>query len=302
MIEKIIKFKNINSKFLYGVVHIPRELKYKYVVNILNPGLKSRVAPHRFNVKLARKLCNEGFFVFRLDPEGIGDSEGNIGEKAVVDIWGDIQKGKFVNDFLLTNNKIGDEFGFTKFIFIGSCGGAITSLLCANKSDSIVGQVLLDIPSLIDSSEKKYIFSEKIEDKEMANSILSHYIQKIKNPKSLLRFLTGKSDFSTIIKILLIKLNIKKKNKKSIPLPSDFNMNILEFVKTNTRPVLFLLSSNYFGTRDFNKYLKNLFCINKKIYKIFEIKNSNHIYSFPGNLEEIYSLIFQFLKEFNKHI
>ena len=57
----IIFFKNRNGAKLSGIVHIPEQTLFRgkrIGINLLNPGIKYRVAPNRLNVKLARKLCS----------------------------------------------------------------------------------------------------------------------------------------------------------------------------------------------------------------------------------------------------
>src|SRR5512143_1047295 len=105
--EEPITFLNKNGKRLLGIVHIPEKSRSerKIGVNLLNPGIKYRVAPHRLNVKLARELCRKGYYVLRFDPEGIGDSEGKLPDNTpVAEIWGKIQTGFFTQDVITAND------------------------------------------------------------------------------------------------------------------------------------------------------------------------------------------------------
>ena len=57
---------------MVGILHEPATpLAPRVGINLLNPGLKSRVAPNRLNVMLARRLSELGYFVLRFDPPGI---------------------------------------------------------------------------------------------------------------------------------------------------------------------------------------------------------------------------------------
>ena len=78
--ERPVVIPGPNGAAMFGVVHEPVRPRVPRVgVNLLNPGLKSRVAPNRLNVVLARHLARLGFFVLRFDPPGIGDSAGRMG-------------------------------------------------------------------------------------------------------------------------------------------------------------------------------------------------------------------------------
>src|SRR3569832_1787566 len=79
-LEKAVSFRNKKGQLLFGVLHLPETPKPgpRIGINILNPGLKNRVAPNRINVKMARLLCESGVYVFRFDPFGIGDSDGEL--------------------------------------------------------------------------------------------------------------------------------------------------------------------------------------------------------------------------------
>jgi pimeloyl-ACP methyl ester carboxylesterase len=291
MTESIITFDDENGRKIYGVLHTPKNIRFKVAINILNPGLMNRVAPHGMNIKLARLLCDLGFVVWRIDPPGIGDSEGVIEEKKVLDIWGDIQRGLFVNSNLLSNQVIKDLTGISEYIYIGSCGGAITALLASLISKEIVGIICIDLPVLIDSSENPINFADKIEGKEMAETLFADYSKKLLKLSSLFRFLTFRSDYAALGKILRLKLNLEKsKDIDHELLPDTFNMKIIHFIDQNRMPALFLIASNYVGTTHFNKYLRPLLSENN-LCLIHTIADSNHIYSLPGNEAELHSEI-----------
>ena len=74
--EEPITITNKNGKKLFGILHTPETTvpgRTRVGVNLLNPGIKYRVAPHRMNVKLARKLCSQGYYVLRFDPFEVYD-------------------------------------------------------------------------------------------------------------------------------------------------------------------------------------------------------------------------------------
>ena len=154
--EEVVTFTNSEGKRLFGIVHIPNNtssLSKTTGVNLLNPGIKNRVAPHRLNVKIARQLCQEGFFVLRFDPAGIGDSEGELPlGKSMIDTWGTIQRGLFVNDTQIANDYFLNNYNIESLIMIGNCGGAITALLTSKLDYRVNSIILIDVPVfLLDS-------------------------------------------------------------------------------------------------------------------------------------------------------
>ena len=135
--EQAITFNSRKGEKLFGIVHIPEKVMpgdRRVGINLLNPGIKYRVAPNRLNVKIARRLCQKGFYVLRFDPSGIGDSEGDLADGILVaDIWEKIQTGLFVPDTIAANTLFVEEYGIEELILMGNCGGAITSLLTAKE-------------------------------------------------------------------------------------------------------------------------------------------------------------------------
>ena len=85
--EEAVTFENKKGEKIFGIVHIPDLTPFgekKVGINLLDPGIKYRVAPNRLNIKLARRLCQNGYYVLRFDPAGIGDSEGELPQNVLV--------------------------------------------------------------------------------------------------------------------------------------------------------------------------------------------------------------------------
>src|SRR4030042_6277377 len=116
--EEPVTFKNKNGQKLFGIVHIPEKsfnIEKKIGVNLLNPGIKYRVAPNRLNVKLARRLCQNGYYVLRFDPCGVGDSEGELPNNIQVpDIWEKIQTGLFLEETIEANDFFYHQYNLGK--------------------------------------------------------------------------------------------------------------------------------------------------------------------------------------------
>lgn len=300
--EEAVDFYNKNGKRLFGIVHLPEntDLKKKKIgINLLNPGIKYRVAPNRLNVKLARKLCEQGCYVLRFDPEGIGDSEGELPTGTLVaDIWEKIQTGLFVQDTIEANDFFRDKYGIDELIMIGNCGGAITALLSAPEDDMVCGLCLIDVP--VNLRVANMSFADKVADGgQRVDWLFSEYMKRVLSIKSWKRFITMQTDYKALKKTLVMQLL-----KKIKPIQSDAGLSVdLEnfcrqkklnmlffksfalFMKKN-KPVLFILAGNDPGTEIFQSYFQNSFLLtnlNEKkrneLVEIHKVNDANHIYT-----------------------
>ena len=87
--EQPVTFKNRNGSRLFGMLYSPdRPVEQRVGVLISVNAVKYRIGTFRLHVLLARKFCELGFFVLTFDPEGIGDSEGPPGDRAVSEASG----------------------------------------------------------------------------------------------------------------------------------------------------------------------------------------------------------------------
>ena len=160
--EEVISFRNNSNNELFGILHKPDRdglVDGKIGINLLNPGLKNRVAPNRLNVKIARKLCELGYYVFRFDPHGIGDSKGEFMgfNEPIMDLWGGIQRGVFVEDTISANEYLYSHEGIKKLILIGQCGAAVTSSIVGSRDHRVDRLILINTPFTLLSSKLELI-------------------------------------------------------------------------------------------------------------------------------------------------
>lgn len=213
-------FDNKNGKRLFGILHTPEETRTDAAVLLLSPGIKNRVAPHRLYVKMAHRFCELGFPVFRFDPEGVGDSEGELQERLTADIYGSIQVGRFINDTISAMDWLERKYKVSRFILSGLCGGAITGLLAGAKDNRVDGLLSLGMPVILDSSRidrTKYITDGELE------GLKDLYVQKRFSPRAWARFFTFRSDYRVIFKILAKAIEAKvlgtqnQNNSRDVP-------------------------------------------------------------------------------------
>jgi pimeloyl-ACP methyl ester carboxylesterase len=103
---------------------------------LLNAGVIHRIGPHRFNVKLARRLASLGFPVMRFDLAGLGDSavprsSAPYPERVAAD----------VRDAMEVATR---KAGVQRFIVVGICSGADNGFRVAAAETRVVGVVMID--------------------------------------------------------------------------------------------------------------------------------------------------------------
>ena len=129
-----ITIPNQQGHMLHGILHTPPPATARGVcVLLLSPGIKGRIGPHRLYLKLAAQLVPAGFHVLRFDFHGLGDSEGELHEELLADVYNTIQGGRYVEDTIAAMNWMEAEHGIAQFIGSGLCGGSITALLSAAR-------------------------------------------------------------------------------------------------------------------------------------------------------------------------
>lgn len=108
-------------------------------VIFLNAGVVHRTGPNRLTVHLARALAEAGISSLRFDLSGIGDSVAcahaeaqSVQERVQCDIHDALAFAR-------------EHCGAKAFVLSGLCSGADNAMRAANRSDDIVGLVLLDL-------------------------------------------------------------------------------------------------------------------------------------------------------------
>lgn len=284
---KAISFNNRNNLKLFGILEVPEKSKKKDVcIILLSPGVKTRVAPHRLYYKMSQQLCELGYTVFRFDFYGLGDSEGEIDEEFVADLYGSVAVGRYKEDTIDSMNWVEENCGIKKIILSGLCGGAITGMLAGVEDPRVVGLFGLGIPvSLYGSNidKTKYISQGQLKD------LRGGYFSKIFDLKSWSRLLMFKSDFRVIGKVLMQIIN--KPKKKSMPVESvnendDFNpLFATSFfnMASDSRKLLLIYSGGDRLGWEFDEKFSQPY--HEKIekhasnYELYNIEKANHILS-----------------------
>ena len=189
-----VSFPNAQGLKLFGTLHQPTQASGQPVVVLLSPGVKMRVGPGRLYVPLTEMLLERGFPVLRFDFFGLGDSEGELAEPMLADVYNHIEVGRYVDDTLAALKWLRSQ-GHQRFIVGGLCGGAITALLAAQRDPGVEALLSLGMTVTLASNAAtpgKYMTRAQLDGRRR------RYLQKIFSPKAWLRFLTFKSEYSVI--------------------------------------------------------------------------------------------------------
>lgn len=187
-----VTFANAAGDTLFGILHEPADARTDLGVILLSPGVKSRVAPHRLYVKMARRLEARGFKVLRFDFAGLGDSGGTVHEDQLADLYRSIQLGRYTGDTLAAIDWMRRHAGVSSVVLGGLCGGAISGLLAAERSEYVAGLFGLGMPVILDGTavDKVATMSEG-----QLRSVRQKYLGKLLDPASWWRILTLRTDF-----------------------------------------------------------------------------------------------------------
>jgi pimeloyl-ACP methyl ester carboxylesterase len=190
-----VSFANAQGLTLYGTLHKPaRPATGLPVVVLLSPGVKMRVGPGRLYVPLTDMLVEHGCTVLRFDFFGLGDSQGELTETMLADVYNHIEVGRYVDD---TRSALAwlRKRGHKRFVLGGLCGGAITALLAAVPEPDVDGLLSLGMTVTLASNAAvpgKYMTRKQLDGRRQ------RYLKKLLSPKAWLRFLSFKSEYGVI--------------------------------------------------------------------------------------------------------
>jgi hypothetical protein len=288
---KAVTFKNNEDYLLHGILHTPDTASEKGIaILLLSPGVKMRVAPHRLYNKMADQFVKLGFHVLRFDFYGLGDSEGELHEEMLANLYGSIQVGRYVADTQSAMNWLESELGLREFVLGGLCGGAITGLLAGKSDTRVLGLLALGIPVILDSTDidkRQFLTDGQI------NRLGQGYRKRLLNMKSWLRLLTFKSDYKLIWKILMKRFSKKKdtalRSSNNSGTEATDNTNPLfaksffEMIERGGKLIFIFSGADRldweFEEKFARKYHDKIDMLGDNVFSLYTIPNANHILS-----------------------
>ena len=215
-----VVFCNRKGERLFGIVHEPvRGAASDLAIILLSPGVKMRVGPQRLYRGMAEAFARLGIRVLRFDFYGLGDSEGELQEGHLRDVYNHIEVGRFVDDTLDAMGWMEQTYGQHRFILGGLCGGAVTGLL-AGRDSRVAGLLALGItPVLASHAADPSLYMTSGELALMRRT----YFTKLVSPKAWLRLVSLQSDYKVIWRAIADGLEGRAKPgaEPSAPLEND---------------------------------------------------------------------------------
>jgi alpha/beta superfamily hydrolase len=280
-----VKFANRNGINLVGLIEQPEANSKEIAVLLLSPGIKMRVGPHRMYNKLSKVLVETGFTVFRFDFYGLGDSEGDIDQNILVDVYNSIQTGRYIDDTIDAMDWLSDAYKIDNFILGGLCGGAITGMLAGSKDSRVIGLLGLGLINVFEGGEEN--FSKFVTDGQL-DGLRKGYVKKLTDIDSWKRLLTLQSDFKTITKILTKPF---RAIRKKITQPVSYNaQETIEFIHDESSNVNPNFAPTYFSMLKQSKKMLLIYSGSDRLLWEFKEKFENIYKKHLIRYEHLYEL------------
>ncbi len=108
----------------------------KPMVLLTNAGVVHRIGPYRQWVNLARRLCDDGFSVYRFDLTGFGDSDMRTDYRE--------EEERVISDMIEVMDHMEKTKGTKRFVLIGLCSGALYGHQVVVVDKRVVSTIFLD--------------------------------------------------------------------------------------------------------------------------------------------------------------
>ena len=196
MIDEVVEIGGADGLTRRGILTRPAAGAPPAVLLLMQAGIRYRVGPARLYVDIARDLAAGGFATLRLDPAGMGESDGRMEAGHLHDLWRTIESGRFVADAVLAVQHARARLPGARIYLGGLCGGAVTlTLAAAALAGDVVGGLIAINPAAAWSPGRHRPPSPGAIE---ARANLGAYSRKLFSPEAWRRVVTGASDYRSI--------------------------------------------------------------------------------------------------------
>lgn len=182
---------------------------------LLCPGIKMRVGPHRLYRKLAPAFLSRGVPVMCVDFNGLGDSEGELPQDNLQQIYREMDLGRHVDDARSAVDWLESECGIRHCIVGGLCGAAMTGLLLAHQDPRVAALYTMALPVSVEGNPEAR--SAPLTRRQLRHNGAT-YLRKLLQPSSWTRLLSLKSDYHLMWRMLMSALG-RRLGTPAAPVP-----------------------------------------------------------------------------------
>jgi len=302
MHEELIEIKGEEGLTRRGVITLPdAACRVGTGLLLLPAGLKYRIGPHRFYVKLARELARKGFTSVRYDPLGIGESDGCLERAPIKELWQSVEQGRYVNDALLAVDYMHSKLGLERVVAGGICGGAVSAVLAAHQSPKQLSGVC-SINIAVSQSLPVGAATSR-----MGKAAIDHhfnaYMKKLASPAAWQRLLKLESDLHSIGRTVIAKASRPFLRKISEQMREDPRYNrvvvaAIDHLRAKKFAHLMLFSGNDNRWLEFEDMVIDAFYQGKfanESSQVVVIEQANHELQLPEWQERAINVIEQWM-------
>jgi pimeloyl-ACP methyl ester carboxylesterase len=143
--RSVLNLAGAGGAELFAVVHEPDGPPLSVTV-LLAGGVLPRMGVNRVLVRMADRLAAAGHRVVRVDPQGLGESGGELPEEPFFDLLRRVESGAFVDDVRITAEAVAPADASVPLVLFGTCGGGITALRVAEQLERVTGVIAVGVP------------------------------------------------------------------------------------------------------------------------------------------------------------
>jgi dienelactone hydrolase len=186
------------NRALFGLLAAPpprRARRGRPAIVLLNAGTVHRIGPHRMYVPLARRWAEQGYYVFRVDISGIGDSRGSPENLCY--------PASAIADVQAAMSAIADKA--ERFVLVGLCSGADLAFQVGARDPRVAGAVMMNPRTFC------------IHDLAMVESAkrAGYYVDSFLDRRKLRRLLIGDVDITRALGMLAVNARTVVQNRLS---------------------------------------------------------------------------------------
>jgi len=191
--ETPVSFASDDGASLLGIIHIPNETACRRDMGVIVlPGwTESASGPHQMYTKLARRLCDTGFYCLRFDYRGRGDSEGD---------WDMKSRQTEFEDLVCAASFFKERTGIRRIALVGKCTGGKLALRALLRNEAF-NRVVLWSPASFGI--------ETGNDLKRTLSVLKKWMRKLRSGYAWKGILRGEYEWKRLKLGLLGGLNLK---------------------------------------------------------------------------------------------